>query len=607
MKKDVILFVIDSLGAEEMCDEKYGESCIPFLKRLMGEYSYVENYYSQGSHTESAVPGLICGINTLDYNGYLHRFDDKPKTIFDYYDEKGYETYNISWGRNTLPARLKGKVKNYYLAAFSFNDYLSYTIPYYVKLLKNNSLNEKDKLDLIECYDAAFQGCLLFWDKSSNPQDAYDLLGDIFVEDFKDVYNIIRTEYELYALNKWLYIEKNLLDGKISDVMSNLHVEPNRVLNTNKLKAIRKVHRTFINQAIHYQKKNTVFDRRNDYPVLLKQGIQRLCMKSNLYLSNFFGRLYSADYFKFDQIDKLRDDGASLQTQLDFLKKLIQNHDDEKPKFIYMHVNTIHPPVEWVSFDRGADQIRNDINNAKHILKETKGYHGDFIYRVGMGYVDNCMKRFYEELIADGILGSTILCLTADHGSVIGSRPVRKNRAANNCHTETYHVPMIIIDKDKKIGKIDGFYENIDYLPSIMDWCGLGIPAELKGKSILQTENKSNIVHMERIDTGCPNLEHRNVIYVARNKYYIVEYEVGVFQEFEQGHINEVYDLVSDPDELINIANKIEEERIEDLISFLKKRHVELRLNYKDYCEKKIPSYIFDKENWKEIKWDPRE
>lgn len=606
MKKDVVLLVMDSLGADEFDDEKYGVTSVPGIKKMMAENTYLSQYYSQGSHTESALPGLICGIDTLDYNAYLRRFNDKPKTIFDFFIDEGYQAINISWGRNMLPKRIRDKVTNYYTAGFSFCDALFFIIPYYKKLYDLDVMTEKDKAELIECYEDAFEGCMKFWDRSRNVEHAYDLMGDTVTEGYECVLKTYAKEYELFKIDRWEYIESDLRRGQVTDVMSDNHIDPNLVLDREKLGRIKRKYSKLIKYLKQKQIKSILSDRRLDYPELVKMGVQRILGKNNLYLSNWYAKWLSTKQYDFDRVDKLRDDGASLQTQLEFLEKILKEKSDT-PRFIYMHVNTVHPPVEWIAFDKDEKIIEMDIKRAIKLAKNTKGFHGDLIFRIGMGYADRCIYEFYRRLKKNKMLDDMILSITADHGSVIGSRPVRKSRVANNCHSEAYHVPMIIIDKEKKFGRIDGFYESIDYLPTILELCGIYKGAGLKGSSFFDDKEKSEIVHMERIDTGAPCLEHRNAIYVARNDRYIVEYEVGVYQNFEDGVINEVYNIKEDPDELRNIAGKIDIQKIKSLLTFIERRHEKLQKNYKIFCEDKYVDFDFDKPNWRQISWNPRE
>lgn len=606
MKKDVVLLVIDSMGADEFDSGQFGKTCVPGIKKIMQENTYLSQYYSQGTHTESGVPGLMCGSNTLDYNAYLHRFDDSPMTLFDCFREKGYQCINISWGRNTLPSRLDGKVTNYYTAGFSFPDALLYMLPYYKKLYDSNMLTEKDKNDIIECYEQSFEGAIKFWDKDRNHKKSYELLGPVIFENHDDVLKVIRGEYELFKNNKWKYVENDIIRGGVSDVMKNIHMSPNAVFDKKKLKRIKEKNRKAINYLKRKQILSVVFDRRTNYFEIIRLLLRRLKGKDSIYLSNWYAKYLSSRQFEFDDVDKLRDDGASFQTQLELLEDLLKEKNS-KPKFIYMHVNTIHPPIEWIPFDKSEDDIDNAIKRAVYLAKKTKKYHGDLIYRVGMGYADKCFYDFYKRIKKSGVLKNTIISLTADHGPVTGSKPVRKQRMANNCHSETYHVPMIFIDSEKKYGRIDGYFESIDYLPSIFDWCELKSSHTFDGKSFLDKNNKRDIVHMERIDSGCPCLEHRNALYVARNKKYLLEYEVGVYQGFEEGRINYIFDIENDTREMHNIKNETDLSCVDDILKFLNDRHNNLRKNYEEFCRKEIPDFSLDVNGWKEVKWNPRE
>ena len=113
MKKNVILLVIDSLSADEMEDDRYGASAMPFIQSLKKKSIYVRNFYSEGPHTEAGVRGLLCGIDGLDDNGYMNQYNETPKMIFDHYLDAGYDAYSFTFATNNYPERIRDKVMHY--------------------------------------------------------------------------------------------------------------------------------------------------------------------------------------------------------------------------------------------------------------------------------------------------------------------------------------------------------------------------------------------------------------------------------------------------------------------------------------------------------------
>ena len=83
----------------------------------------------------------------------------------------------------------------------------------------------------------------------------------------------------------------------------------------------------------------------------------------------------------------------------------------------------------------------------------------------------------------------------------------------------------------------------------------------------------------EYMGPGCPDMvsDKKKIWFSARDENYIVAYKVGVYEDFDEGELAEVYDLKKDPKAYYNINDKIDRKKIEYLLLPLKERHAEVR------------------------------
>lgn len=252
---------------------------------------------------------------------------------------------------------------------------------------------------------------------------------------------------------------------------------------------------------------------------------------------------------------------------------------------MYFHTLSQHDPTQWYSVDKPKEIIQKELDDAKNLIKHTRSYYGQYVYRLGLQYVDNCLREFYQSLQAKNLLKDTIIVITADHGSSFCMNPNRVAQSFNNCHSELYHIPLLIYDETVQPRTLKGYYTHRDVIPTLMELCGMKQPFLGRGHSILDEAYVPEIALSERTPSGAPALLHKDAIYTARNKSYLVEYQANIFEPFESGKLQEVYDLIKDPHELKNLAEQIDKKQIADLLGVIEHRHMQLRENYTQWLQ----------------------
>jgi arylsulfatase A-like enzyme len=157
---------------------------------------------------------------------------------------------------------------------------------------------------------------------------------------------------------------------------------------------------------------------------------------------------------------------------------------------------------------------------------------------------------------------------------------------------QSYHIPLIIRDPranaDASRGKqIDAFTENVDIMPTMLDWLGQDIPSQCDGHSllpILQSGVAPNSwrkqVHWEydfrsveddSVERYLGLTAHQCSLSVIRDKRYKYVHFTALPPLF--------FDLQEDPGEFINLAEKAD---YQSLVLEYAQKMLSWRMNYTD-------------------------
>jgi N-acetylglucosamine-6-sulfatase len=152
-----------------------------------------------------------------------------------------------------------------------------------------------------------------------------------------------------------------------------------------------------------------------------------------------------------------------------------------------------------------------------------------------------------DALRKHGELKNTYVIYTSDNGFMHGEHRVPTGK--NNLYEEAIHVPLMVRGPGIEPGtKVDDLVSNADIAPTITDLTGATPERRFDGRSLQPLwrhpgrESGRELLIQARY--GGPN-DERNVVAVRNHRYIYGEYENGD---------QEMYDLISDPYELENIA-----------------------------------------------------
>ncbi|MFZ4584920.1 MAG: alkaline phosphatase family protein [Acidimicrobiia bacterium] len=101
--------------------------------------------------------------------------------------------------------------------------------------------------------------------------------------------------------------------------------------------------------------------------------------------------------------------------------------------------------------------------------------------------VDAQVGRLLDQLETAGVLDDTLIVVTSDHGEMLGDHWLLQKLG---WWDSSYHVPLIVHDPRAAANGtrgtvIDEFTENIDVMPTILEWIGHEVPLQCDGTSVL--------------------------------------------------------------------------------------------------------------------------
>lgn len=239
--------------------------------------------------------------------------------------------------------------------------------------------------------------------------------------------------------------------------------------------------------------------------------------------------------------------------------------------------NSMYPPGELDDFIRSdnremeAEQHPFLAHYLKHPYYGSPSNHKKLLrlkasYFGLMSEVDANLGRLFNHLKTNGLWENILIVFTSDHGEQMGDHWLL---AKLGYFDQSFHIPLIIRDPDVSADgtrgqKLDRFTENIDIMPTMLDWLDLEIPVQCDGMSLVPSikrgsfpQNWRREVHWEYdfrdIPRGEPLEEalqltqHQCTLNVIRDENYKYVHFVGLPPLF--------FDLTEDPEELNNLAD----------------------------------------------------
>jgi arylsulfatase A-like enzyme len=124
------------------------------------------------------------------------------------------------------------------------------------------------------------------------------------------------------------------------------------------------------------------------------------------------------------------------------------------------------------------DEVRVPNEGERRQLRAT--------YQGAQREVDDQLGRLFDYLEHRGLLDTTLIVFTSDHGEMGGDHWLLEKLGYWD---QSFHIPLIVVDPSTKAAASRGtvvhsFTESVDVLPTICAWMGVHIPLQVDGWSL---------------------------------------------------------------------------------------------------------------------------
>jgi len=250
----------------------------------------------------------------------------------------------------------------------------------------------------------------------------------------------------------------------------------------------------------------------------------------------------------------------------------------DEPFFTLLHYWDVHPPYLPPSEYTGQFSYDGeDEDLSKYFGKARKGPlsaafqtyargeqttmgEAKEAYDGAIAWVDDQIGRLVGYLREEELLDETLLVVTADHGHNFGEHGIFSDNVG--LYDTSIHVPLVVYHPEHEPGRFDGLVQLTDVAPTVADYTGIDIPADVRG----------NVLPAEREYAFAESIEHRMQMVRTDRWKYIVPQDVAYLRSrgwYSGDGSVELYDLEADPGETHNVANEHPDvcERLDELLS----------------------------------------
>jgi arylsulfatase A-like enzyme len=218
------------------------------------------------------------------------------------------------------------------------------------------------------------------------------------------------------------------------------------------------------------------------------------------------------------------------------------------------------------------EQFKQIHDSAALVKFQFRRYMEDYLRCISS--VDDNVGRVLQYLDEKGLAENTIIIYTSDQGFYMGEHGLYDKRFM---YDESFRTPMVIRypANVKPHQQVKEFTLNLDIAPTLLDYAGISIPADMQGESmrpLLQKGKTPNwrkeiYYHYYELSFG---LTRHYGIYTGRYKLMHFYHPVDAW---------ELYDLKKDKLEMHNLYG---DPRYAPVVEELKERLHDLQLKYKD-------------------------
>lgn len=515
--KNAIVLIIDSISYESIVNHPLKDRL--FINELIKNHYSCSNMYSEGPFTESAVNGLLCGVDNIKYESYMYRFLNYPKTIFEAFKEYGYETYYSGIESQYLANTMTRGVDHYYYdGTYKFDQFWNNRLLHYSKLHKKHKLDKEDWNTCYRLVDYYFHDFFELINQYETNAECVSLIIDrINLDKLKDTKELLKKEYACFNNNKHVYVDKLLNEGEKSTLAKTGVTISNKKPPKDKMEEYLKYATEIETKAKELNKSLNSLSKaeiRSDYLKVINQFIRHPSTENFRSVRHF--KNYEFDVLNEWTYDQMMSENYYFRGPLHSFEHLsnhlIQAYEkSEKPFFGVLHFGDVHFPSLNLTtdYEYSSELYKEYLHDMEFLNNCPKDIKGNIRYYLSIWFIDYKIKQFIEKLKQSDKYKDTTIVITADHGCSLSYNP--KRYASNlGLFKESIHVPFIVIDNDLKHEINDNFYVNY-HIPSTLLKLATGKDSYFRYKSIFEVKNDHCILKYP--GNGCPDLKHKKIKY----------------------------------------------------------------------------------------------
>ena len=396
--KNILLFIVDSLNYSYVKSSSL--ELMPFLGELEKKGISCENMFSQAPYTEAAVMNIYCGQSVLANGGYINRFKDAPLTIFEAMQKKGYVTYYNAMQPQCYPSSLRRGVDHiYYNVGYDLGALWSYRLAHYAAIQKNGEMTEDDYTTLIGIIEDNLVEWKRIADETAQNLPAVDMIVDNSSDyDARAVSEAVSLEYDAFCKDKRAYVIRLLEEGRAHSLYSiPAFVQNSKIKDRERMSEIRGVVTPVLKRIKRMNRRLNLKNERGIFKGPFRKFGTFLRHPSKTSFKNFlksgylsYNALFDSDLYERIEGDyDLFKNSPSARTHIDHYVKWAKSEEGSKPHFACVHVEDVHNPEEFFTYDSDdVELIKREMADAMALLDTVpKSHHGSLIKNAYTKYI----------------------------------------------------------------------------------------------------------------------------------------------------------------------------------------------------------------------------
>ena len=261
----------------------------------------------------------------------------------------------------------------------------------------------------------------------------------------------------------------------------------------------------------------------------------------------------------------------------DFALEYINNHDDDKPFFMFISQLEPHHQNDHGHFEGPKEMVKNyrdyplpeDLTFLKGNYKEE---YPDYLAAIRS--LDINVGKLVDTLKEKGIYENTIIVYTSDHGCHFKTRNMEYKRS---CHDSSIHTPLVFGGGAVNKGEnVESLVSLIDIPPTLLSLAGIPIPESYSG-NILPV-NRNDTPERDCVFIQISESQIGRAVRTKDFKYSARAIGSGMMKHSSSVYFDDfLYDLKNDPHEKNNLVNnKIYKNVIKEMRELLSREMVKV-------------------------------